>query len=199
MPSNNNSKASTEASEAVGKMLTVACGVRDPVPILYRKRNPQLLVNTLAVGIGSLEARWRRSGEPPDCRDSDPAYRGGLAPARLRRVADLVHAKIEDEVTLDELAESAGLSTAHFSQMFRKSTGKSPHQFVLHRRGRTSEGDVAHGRGAGAGCCRGLWLQNAAALCAGVSARVRHQPYRVSWARSLALEAWGTSGEFTAS
>jgi AraC family transcriptional regulator len=67
-------------------------------------------------------------------RRSVPACRGGLAPARLRRVVELVHARIEDEVTLDELAESAGLSTAHFSQMFRKSTGKSPHQFVLHRR-----------------------------------------------------------------
>src|SRR5580692_1933978 len=61
-------------------------------------------------------------------------YRGGLTPARLRRVVDLVQAKIEDEVTLDELAESAGLSTAHFSQTFLKSTGKSPHQFVLHHR-----------------------------------------------------------------
>jgi DNA-binding GntR family transcriptional regulator/AraC-like DNA-binding protein len=58
-------------------------------------------------------------------------YRGGLGPARLRRVAELVHAKIEGELSLDEMAESAGLSTAHFSQMFRKSTGQSPHQFVL--------------------------------------------------------------------
>jgi AraC family transcriptional regulator len=67
-------------------------------------------------------------------RRSVKTHRGGLAPARLRRVVELVHAKIEDEVTLDELAESAGLSTAHFSQMFRKSTGESPHQFVLRRR-----------------------------------------------------------------
>jgi AraC family transcriptional regulator len=52
----------------------------------------------------------------------------------MRRVVELVHAKIEDEVTLDELAESAVLSTAHFSHMFRKSTGNSPHQLVLHRR-----------------------------------------------------------------
>jgi AraC family transcriptional regulator len=63
-----------------------------------------------------------------------PTYRGGLAPARLRRVVELVRAKIEHPVTLDELAESAGLSPAHFSQMFRRSTGESPHQFVLRHR-----------------------------------------------------------------
>jgi AraC-like DNA-binding protein len=105
-------------------------------------------------------------GEPPDCRDSDPAYRGGLAPARLRRVVELVHAKIEDEVTLDELAESAVLSTAHCSQMFRKSSGNSPHQLVLHRR-----------------------VERAKEMLRTAEARVRDQPYRVS-ARSLALEAW---------
>jgi AraC family transcriptional regulator len=67
-------------------------------------------------------------------RRSVKKYRGGLAPARLRRVSELVHAKIEGELTLHEMAESAELSTAHFSQMFRKSTGQSPHQFVLHHR-----------------------------------------------------------------
>jgi AraC family transcriptional regulator len=61
-------------------------------------------------------------------------YRGGLSAARLRRVTELVHAKLEDELSLDEMAESVGLSTPHFAQMFRKSTGESPHQFVLRRR-----------------------------------------------------------------
>jgi AraC family transcriptional regulator len=58
-------------------------------------------------------------------------YRGGLGPARLRRVQELVHAKLEDELTLSALAASVGLSTAHFSEMFRRSTGETPHQFVL--------------------------------------------------------------------
>jgi DNA-binding GntR family transcriptional regulator/AraC-like DNA-binding protein len=62
------------------------------------------------------------------------AYRGGLAPARLRRVTELVHAKIEEELSLEEMAQAAGLSTAHFSQMFRKSTGESPHRFFLRQR-----------------------------------------------------------------
>ena len=61
-------------------------------------------------------------------------YHGGLGPARLRRITELVHAQIEDEISLDKMAETVGLSTAHFSQMFRKSTGESPHQFVLRHR-----------------------------------------------------------------
>jgi AraC family transcriptional regulator len=61
-------------------------------------------------------------------------YRGGLSPARLRRVKEFVHAKIEDELSLGELAHSVGLSTAHFAEMFRKSTGETPHQFVLRLR-----------------------------------------------------------------
>jgi AraC-like DNA-binding protein len=32
------------------------------------------------------------------------------------------------------LAESVGVSTPYFAQMFRKSTGESPHQFVLRHR-----------------------------------------------------------------
>ena len=60
--------------------------------------------------------------------------RGGLGSARLRRVRELVHAKMEDDLSLDEMAQAVGLSTAHFARMFRKSTGETPHQFVLRQR-----------------------------------------------------------------
>jgi len=62
------------------------------------------------------------------------ALRGGLGAARLRRIKELVHAKMENDLSLDEMAQSAGLSTAHFARMFRKSTGETPHQFVLRLR-----------------------------------------------------------------
>jgi AraC-like DNA-binding protein len=67
-------------------------------------------------------------------RPSPRIYRGGLTPARLRRIIELVAAKIDDDLTLEEMAESVELSRAHFSQMFRKSTCQSPHQFVLRHR-----------------------------------------------------------------
>src|SRR5258706_2026284 len=61
-------------------------------------------------------------------------YRGGLGSARLRRIKELVHARMEDDLSLDEMAQSVGLSTAHFARMFRKSTGETPHQFVLRQK-----------------------------------------------------------------
>jgi len=61
-------------------------------------------------------------------------HRGGLGSARLRRIKEFVDAKIEDELTLCEMAQAVALSTAHFSRMFRKSTGETPHQFLLRQR-----------------------------------------------------------------
>ena len=43
-------------------------------------------------------------------------YRGGLGPARLRRVKEFIDAKIQDELTLSDMAQSVGLSSAHFSE-----------------------------------------------------------------------------------
>jgi AraC family transcriptional regulator len=40
---------------------------------------------------------------------------------------ELVHAKMEDELTLWDMAQSVKLSPGHFSRMFRKSTGETPH------------------------------------------------------------------------
>ena len=60
--------------------------------------------------------------------------RGGLGSARLRRIKELVRAKMEDDLSLEDMAQSVGLSTAHFARMFRKSTGETPHQFVLRQR-----------------------------------------------------------------
>jgi AraC family transcriptional regulator len=60
--------------------------------------------------------------------------RGGLAPAQLRRVIEYVHEQIDQDIHVVQLAGIAGLSSAHFAQMFRRSTGCAPHQYVLRTR-----------------------------------------------------------------
>src|SRR6266481_8976635 len=61
-------------------------------------------------------------------------HRGGLGSARLRRIKEFVDAKIEDELMLCEMAQAVELSTGYFPRMFRKSTGETPHQFLLRQR-----------------------------------------------------------------
>jgi len=41
---------------------------------------------------------------------------------------------MDDDLSLDEMAQSVELSTAHFARMFRKTTGEIPHQFVLRQK-----------------------------------------------------------------
>lgn len=67
-------------------------------------------------------------------RRSLQRYWGGLGAPRLRRIQELVQANMKGELTLYEMSQSVGLSTTHFSQMFRQSTGESPQQFVLRHR-----------------------------------------------------------------
>jgi AraC family transcriptional regulator len=67
-------------------------------------------------------------------------HRGGLSPARLRRIKELVQEKMEDDLGLEEMARTVGLSTAHFSEVFRNTTGQTPHQSLLwHRVQRAKE------------------------------------------------------------
>src|SRR5215469_7549506 len=59
---------------------------------------------------------------------------GGVAEQSLRRVLEYIQANLEGELHLQELAEIADLSTFHFAKLFKRSTGCSPHQYVLQRR-----------------------------------------------------------------
>ena len=106
-------------------------------------------------------------------------HRGGLGSARLRRIKEFVHAKMEGELTLYEMAQCVELSTAHFSRMFRKSTGESPHHFVLRHRVEPRRKCCGRTRRV-SWTSQWLRFQNAAALCTGVPPDVRSEPYRIS-------------------
>jgi AraC family transcriptional regulator len=60
--------------------------------------------------------------------------KGGMAPHVLRRVIEFMHANMDKQVGLKDLADCAGLSLSHFSFQFRASTNESPHQYMLRLR-----------------------------------------------------------------
>lgn len=60
-----------------------------------------------------------------------PLARGGLPPGTLRRVRDYVEAHLEDNVSIQALADAAGLSMYHFARAFKQSEGITPHEYLV--------------------------------------------------------------------
>jgi AraC family transcriptional regulator len=66
--------------------------------------------------------------------------------ARMRRVLDYIAVHIADEITLEELAAIAGLSTFRFARMFTSGVGISPHRYVSRIRLERAMAEIATGR-----------------------------------------------------
>jgi AraC family transcriptional regulator len=58
----------------------------------------------------------------------------GLGGTRLRAVVDYIDRHLGRNLSIETLAQAAGLSPSHFIRMFQYSTGLSPHQYVLRAR-----------------------------------------------------------------
>lgn len=59
---------------------------------------------------------------------------GGLPTFRLKRVKSHILDHLEGELSLDELAEVAGLSKYYFSRLFKEAVGMPPYEYVLEQR-----------------------------------------------------------------
>jgi AraC family transcriptional regulator len=63
-----------------------------------------------------------------------PRARNTLAPRTLARLKAHIEANLADEVSLDSLAEVAGLSRFHLCRSFRETTGYPPHAWLTRSR-----------------------------------------------------------------
>ena len=63
-----------------------------------------------------------------------PRIRGGLPPRALRRVREFIEMRLEKSISIQVLADIAGLSMYHFARAFKQSEGMTPHEYVIHCR-----------------------------------------------------------------
>jgi len=57
-----------------------------------------------------------------------------LSKPQIRRIVDFVEENLEGELTLEQLAEVAGMSIPHLTSLFRRTMGQSVHAYVMERR-----------------------------------------------------------------
>lgn len=81
-----------------------------------------------AAGCVILAELFRLSGAPLT------AVRGGLAPWAEKRCLEMMHARLSEDISLDELAAEAQLSPFHFARMFKQSVGVPPRVYLTQLR-----------------------------------------------------------------
>lgn len=72
---------------------------------------------------------------------------GGLSAQRLRRVLAFIAENYERDLSLDDLAGEARMSTFHFAREFKRATGTTPHQHLIkfrveHAKALLAEGEM---------------------------------------------------------
>ena len=60
--------------------------------------------------------------------------RGGLASWQERIAKEILFARMRNPPTVDELGQACGVSARHFIRAFRRSTGRTPHQWLMQQR-----------------------------------------------------------------
>lgn len=86
--------------------------------IVMRALVEQLLVHIL------------RNYATPRLSDELELSRVGLVDRRIRRSVELMHTQLDQDLTLKALAAASYLSPFHFSRLFKKLTGLSPHSYL---------------------------------------------------------------------
>ncbi|MEI2577672.1 AraC family transcriptional regulator [Scytonema sp. PRP1] len=70
------------------------------------------------------------SASPPTIKN----YTNALPPSKLREVIEYINENLSQDLSLAELAAVVNLSPNYFVTLFKRSTGLSPHQYVIHCR-----------------------------------------------------------------
>jgi AraC family transcriptional regulator len=103
----------------------------------------RMFVETASVTLAArLLQAYRDSGS---CKaDESAAHRPDQA--RLRRVLDHISTNLDQEITLAQLAEIAGLSVFYFARTFTRTMGVSPHRYVSRMRLENAMAHIAAGK-----------------------------------------------------
>jgi AraC family transcriptional regulator len=79
----------------------------------------------------TLEARTAAALHAPPLRRDSERW---MTPQRLRLVDELIDARLDGRLTVQDIADALGLSAGFFCRAFRTAIGQSPHDHIIDRR-----------------------------------------------------------------
>jgi AraC family transcriptional regulator len=112
-----------EASESIGRLAHALLGTRTmagPCATLHSESLSMALLTRLMASQGDVH-HYKEKAE-------------GLAPWRRSRAVEYIEERLGDPITIQDIADQTGLSKVHFASQFKRTTGMTPHNFLLQRR-----------------------------------------------------------------
>lgn len=94
----------------------------------------KLYAESLATALAITLIRDHSSLGRKAARRATVEHAGGLPPRALKDVIDYIGDNLGNDLTLVEIARTAHMSPYHFSRLFKRSTGLTPHRYVIERR-----------------------------------------------------------------
>ncbi len=110
-----------ETVKSLGLSLLPALRAPEQVNRLFMDHLTLALVAHVAQTYGGMQPNFK-------------PIQGGLAPWQEKRSKDMLAGDLTGVTPLNEIARACGLSVSHFSRAFRRSTGLSPHAWLLNMR-----------------------------------------------------------------
>lgn len=131
--------------------LAYAGGLRDPllnqIAIAFHgiiARGPEPIDQLFVDGVRSV-LTWHLLAKYAVGRWQPPKFLPSLSYSKLKKVVDMIEARLSEPIALRDLAAEAGLSEFHFARLFRRATGLSPHRYVIERRIRAAQTRLSEG------------------------------------------------------
>jgi AraC family transcriptional regulator len=139
------------SSESGGEYLKIAIGPGTETPWVWTQRFSDA-VDPSAIKAAQALRRLLLSGEaidPLSCERLVHALEARatamlslkpgraaawMTPQRLRRIDELIEARLDARLTVQDLAEALGLSAGFFARAFKRATGQAPHDYIIERR-----------------------------------------------------------------
>jgi AraC-like DNA-binding protein len=123
----------------VGGLRTSSVGVQDPVLNGLAQSLLPVLQNPATYSMLFLDAIALAFHAHVICAYGNVLGNGtsrqpGLAPWQFRRVDAYIESQLSGDPSLADLAKECGLSPGYFARAFGKSTGMSPHRWLMKRR-----------------------------------------------------------------
>jgi AraC-like DNA-binding protein len=101
--------------------------------------SPALAAEVIRAFVNAVAARH---GHPA----AELKAKGGIAPSQIKSLLDWLQEQIEGPLTVGLMANRVGLSAAHFSREFKRSTGLTPWDYVVRLRLDAARESLMNGR-----------------------------------------------------